>query len=62
MPRMELLAQLTEEVQLHEYIESNLDPGEEEIDRAGVLATLESMRLLLEHIGEIIPAPDGTSG
>lgn len=59
---MEWLAQLTEEVRLHELIESQLDPEEERIDRARTLAALESMRLLLEHIGEIIPAPGGTSG
>lgn len=59
---MELLAQLTAEVQLHERIESHYDTEQEKIDRAGTLSALEGMRLLLEHIGELIAAPAGTSG
>lgn len=57
-----MLNQLLSEVNLHERIESGADTVEAARDRSRTLASLDEMRLLLEHIGSIISAPAGTSG
>ena len=59
---MGLLTELAEEVADHDALDSDADPEEARVDRDRTLGTLESMRTLLEHIGELVSSQDGTSG